>query len=90
MVYATDLKSVGLNNLEGSSPSSPTNDRTDQKVGFFVVLRNEPKFWLMRDLNDGVQWTPAAQSPKGWLANVKSLLGVATKNRSFDRFFVFE
>ena len=25
LVYATDLKSVGLNNLEGSSPSLPTN-----------------------------------------------------------------
>ena len=24
LVYATDLKSVGLNNLAGSSPASPT------------------------------------------------------------------
>jgi hypothetical protein len=36
LVYATDLKSVGLKNLEGSSLSSPTNKKDLQPRSFFV------------------------------------------------------
>gem|GEM_PF-6101256 len=38
-VYAADLKSVGLNSLEGSSPSLPTTKKRPALVGrFFVAM----------------------------------------------------
>lgn len=40
LVYATDLKSVGLNSLEGSSPSSPTTKKTRRCPGVFSLGRH--------------------------------------------------